>query len=117
STETSPAYLRDRGPGVATSMFATYVRRGEWLIYPFFEHYRDRNFEYKPEELGAVGDEDFRGRYRASESLFFIAHGLTDNLAFEIEAAMIRASLEKSSADTSTLPRRLEESGLGDVEG
>lgn len=27
----SPAYLADRGPGIATSLFGTYVRRGEWL--------------------------------------------------------------------------------------
>ncbi|HEY1306939.1 MAG TPA: hypothetical protein VGF24_25470 [Vicinamibacterales bacterium] len=32
-----PPHLRDRGTGVATSMFGTYVRNGEWLFYPFME--------------------------------------------------------------------------------
>jgi hypothetical protein len=109
--------LRDRGEGLPTSMFGTYVRRGELLLYPFFEYYRDRNFEYKPSELGAVGEEDFRGRYRANEGLFFVAYGITENLAVEFEAAVIKARLDKSPADLSTLPLRLEESGLGDIEG
>jgi hypothetical protein len=98
-------------------MFGTYIRRGEWLLYPFFEFYRDGNFEYKPEELGVAGDQDYRGRFRAHEALFFVAYGLTGSLAFEMEIAAIRASLEKSPADSSALPRRLTESGLGDVEG
>jgi len=110
-------YLRDRGPGVPTSMFGTYIRKGEWLAYPFVEYYRDGNFEYKPEDLGVVGDRDFRGRFRAHEALFFIGYGLTENLAFEMEIAAIRASLDKSPADASALPARLMESGLGDVEG
>ena len=37
---------RNRGEGLPTSMFGTFIRRGELLVYPFFEHYRDRNFEY-----------------------------------------------------------------------
>jgi hypothetical protein len=98
-------------------MFGTYIRKGEWLLYPFFEYYRDKDFEYKPEELGFVVDQDFRGRYRASEGLFFLGYGVSDRLAVEFEIAIIRAVLEKSSDDPSALPNRLEESGLGDVEG
>ena len=75
------------------------------------------DFEYKPEELGAPGDQDFRGRFKAYEGLFFVSYGLADNLAFEMEIATISASLDKSPADTSTLPARYAESGLGDVEG
>jgi hypothetical protein len=115
--QVSPDRLRDRGEGLPTSMFGTYVRKGEVLVYPFFEHYRDRNFEYKPEELGAVGEEDYRGRYRANEALFFVAVGLSDRLAVEFEAAVIRATLDKSAVDRSSLPRRIDESGLGDIEG
>ncbi len=111
-----PRHLRDRGTGVATSMFGTYIRRGELMVYPFYEHYRDQNFEYKPEEFGFRGDRDFRGRYRANEGLIFLGYGLTDDLAFEFEAAVIRASLQKSASDPSGLPSRIEESGLGDVE-
>lgn len=112
-----PPYRQDRGPGVATSMFGTYVRGGELLVYPFVEHYRDRNYEYKPAEFGLVGDTDVRGRYRASEALFFLAYGLADDLAVEIEGAVIRASLEKAAADRSALPAKVSESGIGDIEG
>jgi hypothetical protein len=109
--------LRDRGEGVSTSMFGTYVRRGELLVYPFFEYYRDHDFEYTPSELGGAGDVDYRGRYRASEGLIWIGYGLTEDLAFEVEAAVISASLDRAPDDPSTLPSRLEESGLGDIEG
>jgi hypothetical protein len=107
----------DRGPGQPTSMFGTYIRGGELLVYPFVEHYRDRNFEYKPSEFGFAGDVDHRGRYRASEALFFLAYGLTDDLAVELEGAVIRASLEKAAADRSEMPARIAESGVGDIEG
>jgi len=112
-----PFYLKDRGTGIATSMFGTYIRRGELIVYPFYEYYRDQDFEYKPEELGVVGSQDFRGRYRANEGLLFLAYGLSDNFALELEAAVIKASFEKSPNDPSALPPRIEESGLGDVEG
>ncbi len=111
-----PPFLGDRGPGVATSLFGTYVAKGELILYPFFEYYRADNYEYKPEELGAFGDTDYPGRYRASETLFFTAYGITENLAAEFEVAGIHATLDKAAADQSTLPPRIEESGLGDVE-
>ena len=97
-------------------MFGTYVRRGELLVYPFFEYYRDDDFEYKPSELGYPGEEDFRGRYRAKEGLLFLAYGLGENFAVEVEAAVIKASFEKSPQDPSSLPPKISESGLGDVE-
>jgi hypothetical protein len=115
--EAPPAYLRDRGPGIPTSMFGTYIEAGELLVYPFFEFYRDDDAEYKPDELGYKGDEDFRGRYRASEGLIFLGYGVSDRLAVELEAAVIGAKLEKSPDDHSDLPSKIEESGLGDVEG
>ncbi len=110
-------YRADRGPGLPTSMFGTYVRGGELLIYSFVEHYRDHNFEYKPAEFGLAGELDQRGNYRASEALFFLAYGITDNLAVELEGAVIRASLEKAATDVSAVPSRIAESGLGDIEG
>lgn len=109
-------FPRDRGPGLPTSLFGTFIRGGEWLIYPFFEYYGDRNAEYAPEEFGAVGSQDYRGRFRATEGLLFVAYGLSDRLALEFEIATIKATFDKSPADTSTLPPRLAESGLGDVE-
>ena len=107
--------LRDRGNGQPTDMFGTYIRSGELLIYPFYEYYRDRNYEYKPEELGFVGADDLRGRYRASEGLIYLGYGLSDRVAFELEVATIRASLGKAPEDRSALPARLTESGLGDT--
>jgi hypothetical protein len=109
--------LRDRGEGVPTSMFGTYLRGRELMVYPFFEYYRDRNYEYSPAELGFVDDVEFRGRYRATEGLMLVAYGLTDDLIVEFEAAMIKASLGKAADDSSALPAKLRESGLGDVEG
>lgn len=108
---------RDRGEGVPLSIFGTYIKAKEWIVYPFFEYYRDHNSEYEPGELGYVGTTEFRGRYRAREGLLFVAYGLSERLAVEFEAATIRASLEKSTLDTSALPARLEQAGLGDVEG
>jgi hypothetical protein len=108
---------RDRGPGIPTSMFGTYIDRGELLVYPFFEYYLDRNAEYKPQELGYGLDVDFRGRYRATEGLIFLGYGISERLAVELEAAVISARLEKSPTDPSSMPDTLKESGLGDVEG
>jgi hypothetical protein len=109
-------HLADRGTGVATSMFGTYVRPGEWLVYPFFEYYRDHDYEYKPSELGFDYDQDLRGRYRASEGLLFVGYGIDDRFAIEAEAAVIRARLERAPDDPSSMPATLEESGLGDVQ-
>jgi hypothetical protein len=108
---------RDRGPGIPTSMFGTYIERGEWLLYPFVEYYRDGNLEYSPDEFGFGLDADYRGQYRATEGLMFLGYGLTERLALEFEAAVIRARFRKAPEDPSALPAVIEESGLGDVEG
>lgn len=110
-------HLRDRGTGIRTSMFGTYVNRGELLIYPFYEYYRDDDLQYSPSEFGGVGAQDLKGRYRANEGLFFVGYGITDRLAIELEAAVISATFEKDPTDTFGTPARIEESGLGDVEG
>jgi hypothetical protein len=112
-----PRHLRDRGLGVPVSQFGIYIRRGELLVYPYYEYYRDGDYEYKPQELGYGLDQDFRGRYRAHEGLLWLGYGVTDRLAVEIEAAVITANLETSTADPSGIPSRIEASGIGDVEG
>ena len=114
-----PAWLRDRGPGVRTSLLGTYVRHRELLVYPFFEWYADHDLEYKPSELGyGPSLTDYRGRYRASEGILFFGYGVTADLAIEFEAAVITAELRTSPDDTSNAkPPRVRESGLGDVEG
>jgi len=115
--ETRPFYLKDRGPGIPTSMFGTYIQKGEWIVYPFFEYYLDNDMEYSPDEFGYPEyDLDYRGRYRANEWLAFLGYGLTDRLALEFEAAYIHASFQKSPDDPSPIPEEIIESGLGDVQ-
>lgn len=116
-TDDLPVYLRDRGEGIPTSMFGTYVQKGQLLIYPFVEHYRNANEEYAPNELGGTEDIDYRGDYEANEQLLFVAYGISDRLAVEVEGAIMQAELERSRLDASPLPREVEASGLGDVEG
>jgi hypothetical protein len=110
----SAPWLADRGPGMWTSIFATYVRPGELLVSPFVEGYIDDDFEYKPSELGYGVDQDFRGRFRATEGLIFLAYGLSDRLAVEFEAAVIKAQLDKAPGDGSSQPARIQQSGRGD---
>jgi hypothetical protein len=111
------AVAQDRGTGVPTSRFGLYVDRGELLVNPFFAYSTDHNREYQPSKLGYGLVEDYRGRFRSSEGLLFVAYGLTDWLAVEVEASRIRAALDKAPNDTSATPARIEESGLGDIEG
>ena len=111
-----PAYLRDRGTGIYTSIFGTYVRHKELLVHPFFEYYLNNDQEYQPSDFGDGPDEDYRGRYRASEELLFIGYGLTDWLAIEFEAAIIQATQYKSPEDNSSMPAKFYESGIGDVQ-
>ena len=115
--EEVPAYLRDRGAGIPTSQFATYVRKGQLLLYPFYEYYRDNDLEYEPFDFGFGSIQEYRGRYRANEGIFFVSYGISDRVAVEFEVATISAKFRKSAQDTSAVPARIEESGLGDVEG
>jgi hypothetical protein len=116
-TDHLPDYLQDRGTGVPLSMFGTYINKDQFYIYPFLEYYRDNDYEYSPEELGFNLDQDFLGEYHASEALIFIGYGVSDNVALELEAAFISATLEKAPDDPTAVPDKIEESGLGDVEG
>jgi hypothetical protein len=112
-----PEYLSDRGPGMSTSLFGTYVEEGELLVYPFYEYVKAGSFEYQPRELGFVGSEDFLGELVEHEYLLFFAYGLSDRLAVELEGAVYTtATFDKAPDDPSAVPARLEESGLGDVE-
>lgn len=111
-----PQYLQDRGPGTPTSMFATFIQKGELIVYPFFEYYLDDDLEYQPLDFGHGFEYDYRGKYRASEYLIFVGYGITDRLVIKFEAAYIDAKLEKAPDDTTAMPERLEESGLGDVQ-
>ncbi len=111
-----PPYLADRGDGIPTSMFGDYIRSGELKVYPFYE-YTTGNLEYKPAELGFGLDQDFRGRFREHEAMFFIAYGVSDRLAVEFESALFAsARLRKDPGDPSSMPAVLRESGFGDTQ-
>ena len=112
-----PAFLADRGPGIATSLFGTYVRKGEWLGYVFYEYTKNSDHEYSPEDIGLAGNQEFFGSLREHEHLVFLSYGLSERIALELEGSLAtRATLERPPADTSGGPARLKESGLGDVE-
>jgi hypothetical protein len=112
-----PSYLYDRGDGIPTSMFGTYVREKELLVYTFYEYTRVKNFEYKPSELGHAGDDDFFGKAFEREHLLFLAYGFSDSLAVEFESALYSSvDFRKDPSDTSSVPGTIRESGLGDTE-
>lgn len=113
-----PSYLADRGTGIHTSLFGSYVKKGELLFYPFYEYTRTSAYEYKPSELGFAGNTDYLGKLVEHEALVFFAYGFSDRLMMEFESALhARAKLEKDPSDLSAVPAILKESGLGDTEG
>jgi len=111
-------WLTDRGPGIPTSLFGTYVEEGEILVYPFYEYTTTSAFEYHPSELGHVGSTDYLGELVEHEYLLFFAWGISDRVAIEVEGALYaKSEFTKASDDPSAVPDRIPESGLGDVEG
>ncbi len=112
-----PGYLRDREGGIPSSEMGIYIQPHQLLIGPLYEHVWDHNLEYNPSTLGFGRDEDFRGRFRSSSAQIFLAYGLNDRLAVEFGISRTRSILSKSPIDTTATPARIEESGLGDVEG
>jgi hypothetical protein len=117
NAEDLPDYLRDRGTGVATSLFGTYVRGGEVLVYPFYEYTTNKNQEYSPEELGFAGTQDYRGKNTEHEALIFLSYGVSENVAVEVESALwTTATQHKSPDDPSAMPDEVTESGFGDTQ-
>lgn len=112
-----PVYLQDRGTGIPTSQFGTYIQKGQLMVYPFYEYYYDKNFEYEPGDFGYGSTKELRGRYEGHEGLIFLAYGISDRLALEFEAGVITAKLDKSDQDTTAQPAQIKQSGLNDVEG
>jgi hypothetical protein len=113
-----PRYLQDRGgDGISSSLSATFIGKGQLLLFPFFAYTRDRNREYQPAKLGYGLDEDFRGSFRSTQAQLFAGYGITDWLMLELEASHISARLDKSPSDPSSMPARLKASGIADLEG
>jgi hypothetical protein len=113
-----PVWLQDRGIGVATSMFGTYIKEKEFMIYPFYEFYYDHNAAYKPSDFGFIDTSDFTSpKSIAHEGILFLGYGISSHFSVEMEAAVINESINKSPVDDSNMPDEYKESGLGDVEG
>jgi hypothetical protein len=114
--------LADRGPGIPTSQFGTYIESGQWMVYPFVEYDKNTNEEYTPTELrfprsGFTGEEEFFGHLSQREAVLFIGYGLSEKFALEFEAEMyVDATLQKSPLDTSPVPPRIHESGFAGAE-
>ena len=112
-----PFYLADRGEGLPTSLFGTYISRHEFIVYPFYEYTKTSAFEYKPSELGYAGDSDFLGITAEQEYLLYLGYGFTDRFAVELEMALFATtSFDKTADDPSNVPAQIDESGLGDVD-
>ena len=115
-------HLQDRGPGVPTSQFGTYIESGEWMIYPFYEYAKNTNEEYEPRELGFprpgfAGKEEYFGESTVHEGVLFLGYGFSESLAFEFEAEFYASeTLKKSPLDTSPVPAQLKESGFAGAE-
>ena len=45
-------WLSDRGPGIPTSLFGSYIEKGQLLFYPFYEFTLNTSEEYEPKEFG-----------------------------------------------------------------
>lgn len=115
--EPLPYYLQDRGRGIPTSLFGTYIRGGDFLVYPFYEYYINEEEPYRPEELGYEGETEYEGRSEQHEYLIFLGYGFTDSFAVEFEAALYtNVTIERDPEDDSGTPPRFKEEGLGDVE-
>jgi len=113
----SLAAQSDRGPGIRTSMVETYVEPGQFIIYPFYAYSWDHNYEYQPSMFGIGLDQDFNGTYRTNEAQLFLAYGVADWLAVELEGSRIIADFTKDPNDASGTPASLRESGTADIAG
>jgi len=118
SQESLPAYLSDRGEGVTTSMFGTYIRKGELLVYPFYEYEKKSKDEYKGSELGFTDTKDYLGTSELQETLLFLGYGVTDDVALELEFAFYETATLTKAKDDTTLdtPPQIEESGFGSTQ-
>ncbi len=112
-------WLADRGPGMPTSLFGTYITKGEFLVYPFYEYTKNTSEEYQPTELGGEydGTDEFMGTLVEDEYLLFLAYGISHWVHIELEGALYtKGTFETAPDDPSDLPDSIVESGLGDVE-
>ena len=112
-----PASLHDRGRGVRTSEFQTYIERGQFFLLPSVSYVRDHNLEYSPLDWGYGTQVDLRGTFHSSQAGLFLAYGVTDWLAVELEGSYLSAHFERSPSDTTATPSTINNSGVADFAG
>ncbi len=93
--------LQDRGPGVPTSLFGTYIESGQWILYPFYEYYRNKDEEYEPRELGYpspgfAGKEEYFGKFTQHEGVLFWATASAIHWRLNLKPSSIRLQLWKN---------------------
>ena len=106
--------LRDRGAGIRTSEFQTYIQRGQFFIIPAVSYVKDHNLEYSPFDWGYGSQDGLRAAFHGSSAQLLLAYGVTDWLAFELEGSYLKAHFERDAQDTSATPSQIDESGVGD---
>jgi hypothetical protein len=109
-------FLRDRGPGMQTSLNATYLAEKEFLFYPFYEYNFVVNEEYIPMDLGYDVDQAYEAKSSSHEALLYLGYGISDWLIAEAEVAFINFTQQKSSSDNSTMPSPYKESGIENID-
>ena len=116
-TVAASAQQADSGRGLRTSMQETYVAKHELLVFPFGALSRDHNFEYQPSNFGVGSDQDYRGHFRTNEAQLFLAYGITDWLAVEVQTSDIHARFQRAPDDTTGTPAAISQAGVSDLEG
>ncbi len=111
----SAPYLRDRGPGVATSLSGIYLGAGEWLGAASYQHLENRGFQYSPEEFGFADANDYLGKYESSGGIFFLGYGVSDSIALGLKLTGGSIKLTKASDDLSAMPLEMKESGISAI--
>jgi hypothetical protein len=111
-----PAWYRDRGRGIASSLAALDVEKGRLLVHPFFEYVRDHNREYTPQDFGVGPDINYRAQSRRKAAEIYLGYGVTDWLALEFEGAYVHETFRKAPEDSFATPARLTEKGVADLE-
>ncbi len=111
----SAGYLRDRGPGVPTSLSGIYLNRDEWLGAASYQHLENRGFQYSPEEFGFVDDNDYLGKYESSGGILFVGYGVSESIALGLKVTGGSIKLTKASDDLTSMPVEMKESGIGEI--
>ena len=108
-------YLRDRGPGVATSIPGIYLNANAWLGFASYQHLDNRGFQYSPDEFGFADDNDYLGEYESSNGLIFAGYGIGNSLGLGLKVSSGTIKLTKASDDPSAMPAQMKESGISAI--